>query len=316
MKPAAPSTPASAPTLDHVALGGAETRPATNPFGGAALYAAPGTAAEARVARTSSALARLASVPQAVWFGDETSLEQLKQRVAALVTTAGALRQLPVLVAYNIPQRDCGSYSGGGATTGAAYEAWINAFAAGIGSRPAVVILEPDAVAAAGCLSMRQQDARYALLTGAIERLNSDGHTSVYLDAGNARWIDAPTMARRLLAAGLSKARGFSLNVANFDSTASETNYGRRLSALIGDKPFVIDTSRNGRGASATSGWCNPRGRALGALPGSAPGDPRVDALLWIKHPGRSDGSCGRGEPAAGVFWPAYALGLATAAGW
>jgi endoglucanase len=240
----------------------------------------------------------------------------MTQRVAAVVTAADALGQLPVLVAYNIPKRDCGSYSSGGATNGLAYSAWIDAFATGIGSHPAVVILEPDAVASAGCLSSQEQNSRYGLLAGAIERLNSGGRTSVYLDAGNARWIDAPTMAARLLAAGVVAAHGFSVNVANFDTTASETAYGRELSALIGQKPFVIDTSRNGRGALADSGWCNPTGRALGALPGSETGDPRVEALLWIKHPGRSDGPCGRGEPPAGVFWPSYALALATAAGW
>jgi endoglucanase len=39
-------------------------------------------------------------------------------------------------------------------------------------------------------------------------------------------------------------------------------------------------------------------------------GSALLDALLWIKAPGESDGSCA-GGPAAGVWWPAYALGLA-----
>ena len=49
-----------------------------------------------------------------------------------------------MLVAYNIPFRDCAQYSAGGATSVAEYEAWIDAVAAGIGDREAVVILEPD----------------------------------------------------------------------------------------------------------------------------------------------------------------------------
>jgi endoglucanase len=35
-----------------------------------------------------------------------------------------------------------------------------------------------------------------------------------------------------------------------------------------------------------------------------------VDAYLWIKRPGESDGSC-HGGPPAGAWWPDYALGLA-----
>ena len=49
-----------------------------------------------------------------------------------------------MLVAYNIPFRDCAQFSAGGATTPAEYEAWIDGFAAGIGDREAIVILEPD----------------------------------------------------------------------------------------------------------------------------------------------------------------------------
>ncbi|MYR13850.1 endoglucanase, partial [Streptomyces sp. SID724] len=39
-------------------------------------------------------------------------------------------------------------------------------------------------------------------------------------------------------------------------------------------------------------------------------GDDRLDAYLWIKRPGDSDGTC-RGGPPAGDWWPEYALGLA-----
>ena len=51
---------------------------------------------------------------------------------------------MPVLVAYNLPFRDCAQYSAGGAADTAAYKAWIDGFAAGIGDRAATVILEPD----------------------------------------------------------------------------------------------------------------------------------------------------------------------------
>ena len=42
---------------------------------------------------------------------------------------------------------------------------------------------------------------------------------------------------------------------------------------------------------------------------------PNVDAFLWVKRVGESDGSCGRGEPGAGTFVNQYAIDLALNAG-
>lgn len=49
----------------------------------------------------------------------------------------------------------------------------------------------------------------------------------------------------------------------------------------------------------------------LGAAPTTETGMPEVDALLWIKCPGESDGECRPGEPCAGQWFPDYAIGLA-----
>jgi len=79
----------------------------------------------------------------------------------------------------------------------------------------------------------------------------------------------------------------------------------------------VVDTSRNGAGpVSGTEvdggpAWCNPPGRRLGQAPTSDTGEPRVDAFLWVKRPGESDGACRPGEPEAGRWWPEYALDIA-----
>ena len=83
----------------------------------------------------------------------------------------------------------------------------------------------------------------------------------------------------------------------------------------LGGKPFVVDTSRNGNGTTADTQWCNPRGRAVGEPPLTPPSDPRVDAYLWIKVPGESDGEC-NGGPAAGQWWPSVAIELARNADW
>ncbi|WP_442538328.1 glycoside hydrolase family 6 protein, partial [Streptomyces pseudogriseolus] len=58
--------------------------------------------------------------------------------------------------------------------------------------------------------------------------------------------------------------------------------------------------------------WCNPPGRALGETPTTRTADPLVDAYLWIKRPGESDGEC-KGGPKAGEWWEDYALDLARA---
>jgi endoglucanase len=257
-------------------------------------------------------LGKIASQPVAQWFGDWSyGHGGTEGDVNWWVSAAAAAGALPVLVAYDIPWRDCGQYSSGGAASAAAYEQFIDAMVAGIDGRRAVVIVEPDALAELECLPESEQATYYTLLRYAVAQLGTDPLASVYLDAGNAGWQPASTMASRLLKAGVAKARGFSLNVSNFDTTASETAYGEAIVKGLGStKHFIIDTSRNGRGAAAGGAWCNPPGRGLGAPPTARTGNALVDAYLWIKHPGASDGTC-NGGPAAGQWWPQYGLELA-----
>ncbi|HEU5101317.1 MAG TPA: glycoside hydrolase family 6 protein, partial [Roseiflexaceae bacterium] len=88
-------------------------------------------------------IAEMIATPQAVWFTKGTP-KSVKQDVRVTVKLAAATHTVPVLVAYNIPFRDCAQFSAGGATTVQEYKDWINGFAAGIGSAKALVILEPD----------------------------------------------------------------------------------------------------------------------------------------------------------------------------
>ena len=127
-------------------------------------------------------------------------------------------------------------------------------------------------------------------------------------------------MVSRLTRAGIAGADGFALNVSNYVETAETITYGRDLSERLGGKHFVIDTSRNGNGIPVGSNgddWCNPAGRALGQSPRAVTDNPAIDAYLWIKIPGESDGSAGdadtdcHGGPTSGKFWPEYAIGLA-----
>lgn len=251
-------------------------------------------------------LDKIASQPQVRWFGNWNT--DIAHDVDAAVTTMAGDGAIPVFVAYNIPNRDCGGLSGATATTVSGYRAWIAGFAAGLAGRRAAVILEPDAVAGLDCLSAPDQAQRLALLHDAVTTLRGTGSVAVYLDAGNPAWHPASVMADRLAQAGLENAQGFALNVSNFLATSENIAYGTQLSALTGGKHFLIDTSRNGAGGNGD--WCNPAGQALGERPTTSTGKPLVDAFLWVKAPGESDGAC-NGGPAAGAWMPEYALGLA-----
>lgn len=299
--------------------GGSIVSTFVNPLSGLTFFVdassrAKATADDWRVTRPGDAaiMDRIASAPQAKWFGDWNA--NVEGDVARAVSGAATSNSLPVLVAYNIPQRDCGGLSAGGATSGDSYRSWISAFARGLGGSKAVVVLEPDALAALDCLSPDAQQQRTGLLAFAVSALRDLG-ALVYLDGGHSRWKSPEVMAARLRDAGIAQATGFALNVSNFQLTADEIRYGNAISAHTGGKHYVIDTSRNGLGPTADNQWCNPDGRALGPRPTTATGETLVDAFLWIKMPGESDGAC-NGAPAAGAWMPEYALAMAKRAGY
>ena len=283
-----------------------------NPLQGSRFYVDPKSNAQTQVnawasTRPSDAeqIRKIASTPQAFWFNEWTGpVRSTVDARTTEITNAGAV---PVFVAYNIPVRDCGSYSGGGATSASNYRSWIKDFADGLRGRKAVVILEPDALAGMGCLSAEKQQERFSLLKEAIGILKGSGNVSVYLDAGHPAWMSASTIATRLKSAGIDNADGFSLNVSNYQTTSANFTYGEAVSKLVGGKHFVIDTSRNGAGPAPGGEWCNPSGRKLGASPTTNSGHVLVDALLWIKRPGESDGTC-NGGPSAGKWFANWAL--------
>jgi endoglucanase len=251
-------------------------------------------------------LAKLADQPTASWLTggqwDSATLDRVVAGAAATGRTA-------VVVLYNIPDRDCSSYSAGG-TTVDGYLPWVRQVDARLRG-DVWVILEPDALAGARCVDVAQ---RYRLLHDAGVILRESGHR-VYLDAGHSNWLAPADAAARLHQVGADAFDGISLNVSNFETTADNLAYARAVSAAFGAPlHVVIDTSRNGNGPTADHQWCNPPGRALGERP-RVVGDGTLDALLWIKTPGRSDGSC-NGAPQAGAFWLSGALELARNAHW
>jgi endoglucanase len=317
-------------------------------------------------------IARMEATPQAVWFTGGTPV-QVRAQVRRTMDEAALEHAVPILVAYDIPGRDCSEYSAGGAADEAAYQAWISAFAAGIGGGKAVVVVEPDALGnlPSDCAvydtagyPFTDQD-RIAEVSDAVTALERDPGTDVYLDGTNSHWQSVGTISTRLLEAGVQNAQGFFLNVSNYQTDTASTTYGTWVSDCIAmatdpanwaygkeadcasqyypatvDDPstwalttawyqqnmdgavasthFVVDTSRNGQGpnsmqayaaapysqpASVVStlfagNWCNPTDAGLGVRPTANTGIALLDAYLWIKTPGQSDGQC---DAAGGV---------------
>ncbi|MEU0780083.1 glycoside hydrolase family 6 protein [Streptomyces sp. NPDC006173] len=283
-----------------------------NPDGNAAEQVA--AYAEADRDDDAEQIRKIAGQPTGEWIGPENP----EQEARGFTEAAEKADRAAIIVLYNIPHRDCGQFSQGGAADGNAYRTWIDGVARGIGDRPATVILEPDAILhlVNQCTPQEFREERYDLLKGAVTQLTSLKNTKVYLDAGNAGWGHPDQIFEPLRAAGVDRADGFSVNVSNFYSTEDSVAYGKRLAAKVGNKHFVIDTSRNGNGpytgGKPDENWCNPPGRALGENPTTKTADPLVDAYLWIKRPGESDGTC-KGGPKAGEWWADYALKLAKA---
>ena len=296
----------------------------SNPIAGQAFYVDPNGPAALQAKRWRSqgrtadatAMARLAKRPTATWFADPAEIGSRVREASASAAKAG---RSALLVAYHVPGRDCGSYSAGGSGSPSTYRAWIRGFARGIGARRATVILEPDAIAQAvveSCLSDAAKAERYALLADAVRTLAALPNVAVYIDAGNPGFVrPVARLVGPLRAAGIKAADGFALNVSNFFRTDRVIEYGRALSRRLGGAHFVIDTSRNGNGPSFHDDpggpkWCNPPGRAIGRSPTTQTGQRKVDAYLWVKQPGASDGTCRAGAPPAGHWWPEYALQL------
>jgi endoglucanase len=302
---------ASAVTL----AAGGTAQAAVSPF-----YVDPNTgsakwvAANPNDSRTPLIRDRIASVPQGRWF-TTTNTSTVRAEVDAYVGAAAAQGKIPIMVVYNVPNRDCGGASGGGAPSHDAYRAWIDQVAAGLAGRPAAIVLEPDVLPImTNCQSTDQQNQTKASMAYAGKKLKSgSSQAKVYFDIGHSAWLSPSEAAARLRAADISNsADGISTNVSNYRRTADEVAFAKSVLSAVGDSRLraVVDTSRNGNGPVGSE-WCDPAGRAIGTPSTDQTGDGQIAAFLWIKLPGESDGCIAP----AGQFVPQRAYELAVAAG-
>ncbi|CAI9418409.1 glycoside hydrolase family 6 protein [Nocardioides sp. T2.26MG-1] len=310
--------------------GGGEPHPppdaqASNPYAGRPAFADPGSRTAQAAARAKSegdaeaerVFTRLADTPQGIWLTpEEYPPGAVAPFVSKITAAAGQADQVPTFVVYGIPDRDCtGGFSGGGLTADQ-YGPWVQELADAVTateiSVPVVAVVEPDALASA--VECDRREERVRLIKDAVTRLVAAGVTT-YVDGGHSHWVEPEQLAPLLRRAGIDRARGFATNVSNYQTDDDEQAYAEQLSGLLDGAHYIVDTGRNGNGS--TEDWCNPTGRAYGTDPAPAPeGAPEhLDAYLWVKPPGESDGECG-GGPAAGRFWPQRALEMSVSSGW
>lgn len=253
--------------------------------------------------------------PMAFWYGERNgkgSCSTVHKSLGRLLQRSGD--KLPVLVLYNMPNRDMGHYSKGGAKSKDNYLIWLESIAYAIGDRELIIIFEPDAIPHSTLLDKEEAEQRLSLMKNALWVLTERCKARIYIDVGHSNWLDPETAGKLLDKVGNKFVRGFSVNVSNFRTTQESMAWSKRVAEYTKYKHFVIDTSRNGVGPYGND-WCNPPGRALGTPPTTDTGEELCDAFLWIKVPGESDGKC-NGGPRAGRFWPEYANELVENTEW
>ena len=124
------------------------------------------------------------------------------------------------------------------------------------------MVLEPDSLGDFNCMSQAQINDRVGMLARAANQFRSRApNTWAYLDAGNIPVRSAPRRCAPPLVAwqAWSDAHGFALNVSNCFPTGGLLSSGdrgrRRPTANSGhNRPYVIDTSRNGNGCRRSTG--------------------------------------------------------------
>ena len=202
------------------------------------------------------------------------------------------------------------------------FKARINAMAAGTGRRPAVYLLELDALGSSSCVekmgAMPEWEAALRYEMHAIQALP---HTVVYVEGGYSDSNSVAYTAKILNAIHVNTIRGFFTNDTHMNWTMNEDRWATAIAKRTHGAHFIVDTADNGRGPllnkdrvkNGNEDLCNPPGRGLGIRDTTDTGVAFADAYLWTHPPGNSSGTC-NGGPSAGTFWPARAEGEASRA--
>jgi endoglucanase len=262
---------------------------------------------------------KLAREPRFRWFGPFTR-PRMKKKVRGFLNRVQCDQPgaVPMMLVVRAIANDCGpNYMAGGAAEDRRTRKWYDDFAESVGDARVVIGFEPDSLGTLDCLAASRRDDRVKLLRYGVDVLSKLPNATIYLEGSASDWKSPSFTARALKRIGISKVRGFMVNVTHFDWTINNVRYGQKVSRKLGGKPFVVSTSYNGRGpvhyktskhGRRINVFCNVRYRGLGPVPTTNTGFRKVDAFLWLNRPGISGaGSC-NGAPKNGAWWPARAL--------
>lgn len=232
--------------------------PASNPFQGAELYVNPEyTKKVASTPTTDPAvkamLEKLKKYPTGLWLDRIAAVEQLPKWLddAASQTKKAGKPVVPVVVVYDLPNRDCSAKASAGelAVEQGGEERYrkefIDPIAAELGKRKdqrVVVILEPDSLPNVVTNLSIEKCAKSELIykhsmAYAIAQL-SHPNVYIYVDAAHAGWLGwirnrngfADVMKEVLeMAGGADRIRGFATNTSNYN--ALEGDWGKKLEA-------------------------------------------------------------------------------------
>ena len=244
---------------------------------------------------------RIAREPKALWLGRFTR-PNFHVKVRRLVDAAIADGSVPIFTVLRAQSTGCGpNYMGGGPAEDARTRDWYENLARAIGSDRVVIAFEPDSLGTIDCLAPSRRDDRLRVLGHGVDVLSKLPNATVYIEAGASDWESGERTAKLLRKVGVSKVRGFMLNVTHYDWTANNVQHGLEISRRLGGKHFIINTAENGRGGvhyklwinrarhiwRRITVWCNPGMRGLGPAPTTDTSRPdKVDAYLWINRPG------------------------------
>lgn len=249
---------------------------------------------------------QIKETPIAEWLTN-SSITETQTDITETIARSQATGTIPVFVTYNLPDRDLGGESAGGISSPEEYQRWIAGIAETVDSNDAIVIIEPDGLP--GTLQIKNEadrDKRLSMLRSALETFQSNENTAVYIDAGHSSWLSVEQVAElfRRVDPDSDLITGVSLNVSNQRSTEETAAYASRLRVVLGrDIYSLIDVSMNGAdNTDQLTEFCNPDGEKVGT-PKDLLFDPnQLDEEIFVKEPGRSDGSCGTSDAPAGEF--------------
>ena len=136
--------------------------------------------------------------PTAFWYGERNGKEMKDLDKSLKRLFKRTLPGLPILVVYNLPNRDIGQYSKGGAKTKDSYLNFLKSFADGIGNNKPILIYEPDSLVHTAEMSTEDASFRISLMKEGLKILTDNCDALIYIDIGHSNWL-SPEEANKLL---------------------------------------------------------------------------------------------------------------------